>query len=73
MPARYLHRASVASHGYKLLREQLTLQTQQTQVLMAEIQLLRSNLASETALRQDLQVLKCQVLELNPVETLVFW
>lgn len=56
LPASFLHGASVGSHGYKLLHEQLILQTHQTQILRAEVQLLRENLASETALRQDLQV-----------------
>ena len=54
--AGYMHRAPVTSHGYKLLYEQLALQTQQTHVLQAEIKRLKTNLAAECSMRFDLQV-----------------
>ena len=47
---------NLADHGVKLLREQVTLHAQQTQLLRAEVALLHSRLNAETIARLNSQV-----------------
>lgn len=55
-------------HRVQLLRQQLELQTQQTQFIVAQVQHLKDQLAAETAARIEAQVGKlivCLIIAIN--------